>query len=70
MSESFIDNKQVSRPKVACQILGVSSSTLNRMVLNGFIKPPIKISKRAVAYRTVELFEYLEKRTLERDNDQ
>jgi len=57
----------IYRPKTVCGILDCSSSTLNRMVKAGVLKPPIKLGARSVGYLKSEIEEFLNKRIKERD---
>ncbi len=60
---------QVHRPKVASKILDVSESTLWRMVQQGKLKKPIKISSRSVGFLASDLQDFINSKIKERDND-
>ena len=49
-------------------MLNVSDSTLWRMVQQGKLKKPIKISSRAVGFLDSDIQDFLNQRTEERDN--
>lgn len=59
---------QVHRPKVACTILNISASTLWRMVQQGKLKKPIKISSRAVGFLNSDIQDFINQQKEERDN--
>ncbi len=59
----------ILRPIDACKIIGVSKSTLLRMVDSGAIKPPIRISGRTKGFIEAEIQEFITKRINERDSN-
>lgn len=63
-----VTTNTVHRPKVVSKMLNVSDSTLWRMVQQGTLKKPIKISSRAVGFLDSDIQEFLNQRTEERDN--
>ena len=63
-----VTTNTVHRPKVVSKMLNVSDSTLWRMVQQGKLKKPIKISSRAVGFLDSDIQDFLNQRTKERDN--
>ncbi len=63
-----VNINKVHRPKVVAKMLNVSDSTIWRMVLQGKLKKPIKISSRAVGFPDNEIQAYLNQQIEERDN--
>ena len=56
------------RPKVTAKMLNVSETTLWRMVQQGKLKKPIKISARAVCFLESDIQDFINQRMEERDN--
>jgi len=54
--------QRICRPREAVSMLGVSKSTLWRMVKDGIIPPPIKIGRQAVGWRSETLSEFINSR--------
>jgi len=63
-----VKTNHVHRPKVVSKMLNVSDSTLWRMVQQGKIKKPIRISSRAVGFLDSDIQDFLNQRVEERDN--
>ena len=58
----------VHRPKAAAKMLNVSVSTLWRLIQQGKLKKPIKLSSRSVGFLDSEILEYINQRIEDRDN--
>ena len=63
-----VKTNHVHRPKVVSKMLNVSDSTLWRMVQQGKINKPIRISSRAVGFLDSDIQDFLNQRVEERDN--
>ena len=60
IEETFLTRKQV------CETLGISTSTLRRLVDSGDFPQPIQISERRQLFRDNDVFDWLQERDLER----
>ena len=60
IKENFLARKQV------CETLGISTSTLRRLVDSGDFPQPIQISERRQLFRDNDVFDWLQERDLER----
>ena len=60
IEETFLSRKQV------CETLGISTSTLRRLVDCGDFPQPIQISERRQLFRDNDIFDWLEERDLDR----
>ena len=60
IEETFLTRKQV------CETLGISTSTLRRLVDRGDFPQPIQISERRQLFRDNDIFDWLEERDLDR----
>jgi len=54
--------QRICRPNETINMLGVSKSTLWRMVKDGIIPPPIKIGRQAVGWKEKTLIEFINSR--------
>ncbi len=62
------DRTQLIRPSQVCQQLAISSTTLWRLVKANKLKAPIKISSRAVAFKSTDIENYINS-SMEINND-
>ena len=60
IKENFLTRKQV------CETLGISTSTLRRLVDLGDFPQPIQVSERRQLFRDNDVFDWLQERDLER----
>ena len=60
-----LQEKYLTRSEV-CKILGISTSTLRRLVDCGDFPQPIQISERRQLFRDNDIFDWLEERDLDR----
>ena len=60
-----LQEKYLTRSEV-CKILGISTSTLRRLVDCGDFPQPIQISERRQLFRDDDIFDWLEERDLDR----
>ena len=60
IEENFLTRKQV------CETLGISTSTLRRLVDAGDFPQPIQISERRQLFRDDDVFDWLQERDLDR----
>ena len=56
------ENDRLLKAKEVCEKIGVSESTLRRMVKEGDFPAPIRISKRASRWRLSEVEEWMDTR--------
>lgn len=62
------ERTQLIRPVEVCKQLGISSTTLWRLVKSKKLDPPIKISSRCTAFKAQNIDNYINSR-LEVSND-
>jgi len=60
LTDKYLTRKQV------CETLGISTSTLRRMVDAGDFPQPIQISERRQLFRDIDVFDWLQERDLDR----
>ena len=65
-SQMNIDHFRLIREKEVLKLTGLSRSTLHRMVDAGEFPPPVRTSRRSVAWRLREVLAWLESRPLAR----
>ena len=53
---------QIVRPAQAASMLGISKPTLYRLIKNGELPPPIKISERASGWTNETLIQFIKSR--------
>lgn len=61
MQDAFESVRVVDRMK-ACEIVGISDRTLDRMIARGDAPPATKLSARRIGYRISDLKEWLDGR--------
>jgi len=54
--------QKIYRPTEAAKLIGVSRTTLYRMVSDKIIPPPVKIGRQAVGWRSETLSEFINSR--------
>lgn len=60
-------NKNFLSPKLAAETIGLSLSTLQRLVKQGVLKKPVQITDRRVGFPSNEIQEFIEMKIGERD---
>jgi len=60
LTDKYLTRKQV------CETLGISTSTLRRMVDAGDFPQPIQISERRQLFWDIDVFDWLQERDLDR----
>ena len=60
LTDKYLTRKQV------CETLGISTSTLRRLVDSGDFPQPIQISERRQLFRDNDVFDWLQERDLDR----